>query len=119
MTSTGTGKVTFTREAIDGNYSSKAIPQSVIPRNELAEKQFWVAAAKDKIISRTTAFEKIGLESPEDEKQLLELEQSEPLLNPEGTQQMMQGATAAQQFMQPQQPALPAASPTPPQVAGV
>lgn len=113
MNSGGGYNIQFDRTAISGNYVSRAIPPSVIPRNDLAEKQFWVKAAQDKIISRTTAYEKIGLESPEDEKDLLEIEQADPLLNPQGTQQMMQGALAAGQLTNPQ-PALPAATPQTP-----
>lgn len=117
MNPSGGYKLSFTRDAINGNYISKAIPPSVVPRNELAEKQFWVTSAKDRIVSRTTAYEKIGLESPEDEKSLLELEQSEPLLNPDGTEKMMSGAMNAQSLMNPagdpNQPQLPVAQSTP------
>jgi hypothetical protein len=81
----------FTNEVINGNYISRAIMPPVIPKNELAEMQAWAGWAKDGIVSRTTAYEKLGLESPEDEKALLMLEKSEPLLNPEGTSQILQG----------------------------
>ena len=80
----------FTNEAINGNYISRAIMPPVIPKNELAEKQAWAGWAKDGIISRTTAYEKLGLESPEDEKALLMLEKSEPLLNPDGIGTILQ-----------------------------
>ncbi len=75
MNSPGGYKVEFDRTVIDGNYVSRAIPPSIIPKDDLAYNQFWVTAAKDKIISRTTAYEKIGIESPEDEKDLLQIEQ--------------------------------------------
>ena len=43
----------------------------------------------------------MGIESPEDELALLTQEQSEPVLNPQGMQQLAQGAQSAQQAMQP------------------
>lgn len=112
----GDYQLKFTREVINGNYVNRAIPNPVIPKNELAEWTFWNQAAKDKTISRTTAYEKMGLESPEDEKQLLILESQEPFLNPDGIGSILQnmqpqlpGATGA--------PAATPALPAPPNLA--
>lgn len=107
MNKSGDYMLKFTRQVINGNYINRAIPSPVIPKNELAEWTFWGQQAKDKVISRTTAYEKMGLESPEDEKQLLLLEQQEPFLNPDGIGSILQNM---------QQPALPGApvAPAPP-----
>ena len=85
----GDFSVKFGRDAIAGNYTNRAVMPPVVPKNELAEKTAWAQWAKDKIVSRTTAYEKIGIESPEDEKALLQLEMGEPLLNPDGISTLM------------------------------
>jgi hypothetical protein len=114
MAGAGDYKLKFTREAINGNYITRAIPAPVIPKNEIEEKRFWMDAAKQTVVSRNTAYEKLGLESPEDEKQMLLLEQSEPMLNPDGISNILQNM---------QQPGLPApaapapALPAPPNLA--
>lgn len=100
----GDYKLQFTREAINGNYNSRAIPSAVIPKNELAEKQFWAKSMSDGIVSHTTGYEKLGLESPEDEKNLLLIEKGEPLLNPTGIGDILKNMP---------QPALPAGGATP------
>ncbi len=107
-TSSGDYKVRFTRNVINGNYINRAIPPAVIPKNELEEKRLVKEAVDSKFLSRTTGFEMWGMESPEDEKQLLILEQGEPLLNPDGISSILQN-------MQPT-PGIagaPAAMPTP------
>lgn len=114
MNKSGDYKLRFTRDVINGNYINRAIPCPVIPKNELAEWTFWNQAAKDKTISRTTAYEKMGLESPEDEKQLLVLEQQEPFLNPEGIGSILQNM---QQPAIPGAPGAPPALPAPPNLA--
>lgn len=81
--------IEFTRENINGDYDNRVIPPTVIPKDELGEKTFWMTEAKNGTISHTTAYEKIGLESPEDEKELLLLEKGEPLLNPKGLSDIM------------------------------
>jgi hypothetical protein len=101
----------FTRDVINGNYLTRCIPVPVIPKNEIEEKRFWLDAANQKIVSRNTAYENFGLESPEDEKQQLILEQSEPMLNPDGIgnilQQMQQQPVQVPNQQTPA-PALPA-----------
>lgn len=114
LSQTGAQKLTFDRTVINGNYVNTAICATVIPKNEIAENTFWAAQAKDKIISRTTAYEKIGLESPEDEKQLLLLEQSEPLLNPDGIGSILQNMQAP---TLPGSPVAAPAIPAPPRLA--
>jgi hypothetical protein len=114
MNKSGDYKLKFTRDVINGNYINRAISCPVIPKNELAEWTFWNQAAKDKTISRTTAYEKMGLESPEDEKQLLIIEQQEPFLNPDGISSILSGM---QQPAIPGAPGAPPALPAPPNLA--
>jgi hypothetical protein len=97
--------VTFDKSVINGNYSSIVIPKAVTPKNELEEKRLVMEAVAGKFLSHTTGFEMIGIESPEDELALLTQEQSDPALNPQGVQQMMQ---AAQTLQQPQAEGIPA-----------
>lgn len=85
----GDFQLEFTRDVINGNYISKAIPASVIPKDELAQNKFWLDAANQKIVSRTTAYEKMGLDSPEDEKNMLLSEQSDPFLNPDAISKLV------------------------------
>jgi len=105
--SSGSFDITFDKTVIGGNYSSVVTFSNVTPKNEDTERRFWLDAANQKIVSRTTAFENIGILSPEDELALLTQEQQEPALNPDGTQKILQ---TANQFMQ-QQPQLPQAQP--------
>lgn len=107
----GAFDIKFTREVIGGNYSSTVIMNAITPKNELEEKRLVVEAATQKFISRTTAFEMYGIESPEDELALLTQEQSEPALNPDG----MNALVAAASKIPGNQP--PAASPSPTPVA--
>lgn len=103
------------KQVIDGNYHSVVIFNSVTPKNELEEKRLVVEAATQKFISRTTAFEMYGIESPEDELALLTQEQSEPVLNPQGMQQIV---TAAQSAGAVPGAATPGVPPVPAPVAG-
>lgn len=101
MSKPGDYQMTFTREVINGNYINRAIPAPVIPKNEIEEKRFWMDAANQKIVSRNTAYEKFGLESPEDEKQLLIMEQSEPMLSDQGMSSVFGALQAPAQISPP------------------
>lgn len=90
------------REVIDGNYNSIVIMPAITPKNELEEKRLIMDMMNQKVLSRTTGFEQIGIESPEDELALLTQEQQEPALNPQGMQQLVAAAAQAQQTEQPQ-----------------
>lgn len=109
------------REIIAGNYINIVTWPPVTPKNQVAENTFWLNAMTQGQISKTTGYDKLGFDSPDDELALLTQEQSNPALNPDGTQKILQSAT---QFAQatagnPQQPtgapagALPAAQPSP------
>lgn len=103
------------KEVIDGNYNSIVIMPAITPKNELEEKRLVMDMMNQKVLSRTTGFEMIGIESPEDELALLTQEQQEPALNPQGMQQLVAAATQAQQV---QEPGAPGAPELPPKVAG-
>lgn len=81
----GNYSMEFGSEVIAGNYINRVIMPSIIPKNEIEEKRLIKEAVESKFISRSTGYEAFGIESPEDEKRLLMAEQSEPLLNPDGT----------------------------------
>jgi len=94
----GAFRVQFDRTVIDGNYINRVIMPPIVPKNEIEEKRYWLDARRDKAISLNTYHELVGIESPEDERQMIMMDEAEPLLNPQGTQQILQGM---------QQPALP------------
>ena len=100
------------KEVIDGNYNSIVIMPAITPKNEIEEKRLVMDMMNQKVLSRTTGFEQIGIESPEDELALLTQEQQEPALNPQGMQQLVAAASQAQQVQE------PAAEPAPTSVAG-
>lgn len=88
----------ITREEINGQYMNIVTSPSVTPKDDVAYKRLMLDFARDKVISRTTAYDEIGILSPQDELQQLANEQSDPALNPDGTQAIMQGALNAQQL---------------------
>ena len=79
------------------------MPKPVTPRDENAKKRLALEGASQGIISRTTAYEEWGILSPEDELELLRMEQQDPAINPEGTSQLMTAASK----MQPPQEGIP------------
>lgn len=85
----------FTKDIIAQKYTSVVEMPAITPKNELEEKRLIVEAVAQKFMSRTTAFESYGIESPEDELNLLSQEQMNPALNPAGMAQMVAAATAA------------------------
>ena len=93
----GAFTVEFTKQDIAGNYNSVAIQREITPKDELALKTWALQAVRDGVISRPTAYEMFDILSPEDELALLTQEKSEPLLNPEGTQAILQTAQQAAQ----------------------
>lgn len=113
MYTSGGFDISFDRTVIDGNYTNCCYPGEVTPKNEVLAKRFWLDAAKQGVVSRTTAYENMGIQSPEDELELLKAEQAEPTLNPDGTQKIMQSAT---DYMQASNPQLPTAAPALPPV---
>jgi hypothetical protein len=108
--SSGGFEIEFDRTVIDGNYTNIVFPDEVTPKNDIANKRFWLDAAKQGVISRTTAYENMDIQSPEDELELLKAEQAEPTLNPDGTAKIMSTAMDYAQSLNPQ---LPTATPQP------
>lgn len=107
----GSFSIEFDRSVINGNYMNIVIPQPVTPKNEIDEKRLWLDAAKQGVVSRTTAYEHLDIQSPEDEFALLREEQSEPVINPDGTQKILDAAANLPGAGAPAQ--LPAATPQP------
>lgn len=111
------------KQIIAGNYINVVTWPPVTPKNDIAEKTFWLNAMQQGQISKTTGYDKLGFDSPQDELDLLTQEQNEPALNPEGTSKIMQASTQFLNAQNPQQPtplptgqpagALPAAQPQP------
>lgn len=95
--------ITFDRTVIDGNYTNIVIPPEITPKNEIEAKRFWLDAANQGVISKTTAYEEMGIQSPEDELSLLKEEQGDPILNPDGTNKILQNV-----------PGMPGSTPEPP-----
>jgi hypothetical protein len=115
----GAYSITFTRDDIGQNFSSVIIAPTNTPKNELAERQWATNAVGQKVISRTTAYEFMGIQSPEDELELLKAEQQDPSMNPDGLKKMVDAMVASQGGMgggqgQPQLPQ-PAQFPQQPQ----
>lgn len=84
--------VTFGKDHIDGNYNNVVTMKGVTPKDENKAREWALNAATQGIISRTTAYEMMDFLSPEDELDLLEQEQANPLLNSEGTKSLLQNA---------------------------
>lgn len=103
-----TSSVEFTKDVIAGNYHNVVIMNPVAPKDEISYKRLMLDASRERLISRTRLYDELGFLSPEDELLMLETEQANPIMNPQGTQQIMQGAQTAQELMNPleQQPAL-------------
>lgn len=93
--SNGVFSITFTKDVIDGNYNSVVTQKNITPKDENKEREWALQAVRDKVISHTTAYEMFGLLSPEDEFNMLEQEQSNPIINPDGTQKILQTAQQA------------------------
>lgn len=85
----------FGKDVIGGNYNNVSIPRNITPKDEIALKRWALEAVAQKVISRTTAYEMFDFLSPEDELAMLTQEQSDPMINPDGTQKILQTAQQA------------------------
>lgn len=106
----------FDRTVIAGQYFNLCTPITVTPKNKLEEMRMAMDGVTTGFFSRTTGYETWGIADPEAELALLRAEQGDPLLNPEGTSQILQ---AVNQNQQPGvggagRPALPPGTPAPP-----
>lgn len=91
----GAFHLTFDKTVIDGKYGNVVIPRNITPKDENKEREWALNAVQQKVISRTTAYEMFNFLSPEDELAMLTQEQSDPLINPDGTQKILQSAQPA------------------------
>lgn len=89
----GVYSIEFDRTVINGNYGSKAEFEDPAPQDELAKTRLWYEMAQAGQISKDTLYDKIGLQSPQDEIIKLESEQGNPILNPDGMSKLTQSAT--------------------------
>jgi hypothetical protein len=80
---------------IGGNHNSVVKPRAVTPKNELEEKRLVMEAVNNGFLSHTTGYEMWELESPEEEFALLEQEQLNPAINPDGVNSLLSGFGAA------------------------
>lgn len=87
---------TFTKQDIAGNYTNIVMCSPVTPKDDMANKKFWMEAVNAKFVSRQTGYEEIGLLSPQDELRLLETEQGAPALNPSGIAELMKAEQGVQ-----------------------
>lgn len=92
----GAFSISFGKDTIDYNYQNTVIPRNITPRDENKERDWALNAVSQGVISRTTAYETFGFLSPQDELELLKEEQSEPVLNPDGTQKLLQAMPTEQ-----------------------
>jgi hypothetical protein len=81
--------VKFTKEQIGSNYTNVVTPSAVTPKDDIGYKRFILDAVTNKMMSRTTGLDEIGILSPADEFALLQQEAQDPFLNPEGTANVM------------------------------
>lgn len=91
------------KTVINGNYQTEVIFASPTPKDEVAYKRLLIDAVDRGVLSRDTALEEWGIQSPSDEVEKLRNEQSDPALNPDGTSKLLAGAS---KFDGAQQPAL-------------
>jgi hypothetical protein len=88
----------ISKEEIGQKFQNEVTSPAVTPKDDLGYKRLMLDFARDGVISRTTAYDEIGLLSPQDELEQLTSEQSQPALNPQGTTAIMSGALQAQQL---------------------
>lgn len=93
----GAYSVEFGKQNINGQYHNVVTMPSVTPKDDIAHKRLWFDAAREKIISRTTFYDKVGFLSPQDELSILKEESEDPMLNMQGAAQMMSAAAPLMQ----------------------
>ena len=84
------------RGVIDGNYNSEIIFKSAAPKDDIATKRLMMEMVNTGVISRTTAYEEMGILSPQDELDLVAQEQSNPAFNPDGLSKVMSAVNQGQ-----------------------
>lgn len=84
----GSFEIEFGKDVINGSYGSIVLAPAFTPKEEEKDRRFWMEAStgENPFVSRTTAYEKIGILSPQDELALVKEQLSDPLLNPKVTE---------------------------------
>lgn len=91
---TGNFSIMFTPEMVQRDYNTCVEFPEPTPKNEIEEKRLVKEAVSDKFLSRTSAYERWGIDSPEDELEMLKAEQLEPSLNPDGVAALISAQNA-------------------------
>lgn len=102
----------LTKGDIDGNYVVIATPQAITPKDEISYKRLVYEAVSGGFISKTTGYEEWGILSPQDELELLKVEQADEDLNPEGAQQRASAASSLASVPEGGADGVPVAEPT-------
>ena len=101
------------REIIDGRHRLHIIAPELTPRDQLENAQKAVNLVGARLWSMERAMDSTGVEDPEEEKNLIRLEQTDPALNPAAVQTQISLAAGMQQLgIQPGSPGAPAGAPT-------
>lgn len=88
----GAYSIEFDKFILGDNFETIVIPPSPTPKDEIAYKRLIMDAVSTGFISHRTGYEEFNILNPEDELSLLEDEQSNPALNPEGVSSLMSQA---------------------------
>ena len=83
------GSAVFTKSAIAGIRNVTIKMPNIQPVNQIAQDRLTYEMMTTNTISRTTGFTRLRIESPEDELRLLEVEMSNPALNPDGMSRLL------------------------------
>lgn len=94
--------VSFTKEDIAGNYYNVVTMSAITPKDDVAYKRLMLDSAREGVLSKVTALSEMGFQSPQDEMNLLEAEQGNPTLNPDGASTLMNSIMQAEQSQIPQ-----------------
>lgn len=96
-------ELVFTKEALMGVRNILVTMPSVTPVDKNAMDRLTYEMATTGFISRTTGYERIGIKSPEDELRLLQEENMNPAVNPEGASKLISSMGGGQNVQQPVQ----------------
>lgn len=86
------------REILDGRHRLHIIAPELTPRDQLENAQKAINLVQNRIISMERAMDQVGVEDPEEEKNLIRAEQTDPALNPAAVQAQVSLAAGMQQL---------------------
>ena len=98
------------RDILDGRHRLSIIAPELTPRDQLENAQKAMNLVGARLWSMERAMDSTGVEDPEEEKNLIRLEQTDPALNPAAVQTQVSLAAGMQQLGI--QPGAPAGAPT-------